>query len=179
MKRADIQKWARVASPNANLRSQSEAIRVRDLPGVRDLENRLLMNSRDRHRSEWDIATVCRTVFGIDPTEVDYHPPDHYWELPENSPERIRMCEDYYDQFDAHDGLTDDETVDVMMGLGFDFSDERGHPLRCTKAIARVAEAAVKGIVGQMPDRQAATVENWGDALKREAEAFLVKKRRA
>jgi hypothetical protein len=68
----------------------------------------------------------------------------------------------------------------VLLGLmGLDFSDERGQPLRCTKHLARAAEAAAMGIAGRLPDGKAAELEKFEDGLTRDREAFLAKKRRA
>jgi hypothetical protein len=45
--------------------------------------------------------------------------------------------------------------------------------------LARVAEAAAKGIAGKLPDREAAGLAKFEDALIRDREAFLAKKRKA
>ncbi|RWK73163.1 hypothetical protein [Mesorhizobium sp.] len=81
--------------------------------------------------------------------------------------------EDQYETCEA----TDDEAVTVLAGLGLDFNDGRGQPLRCTKYFCRQAEAAAKGLMGKMPDRAAANLAVWGSALEQAARVHMNKKR--
>jgi hypothetical protein len=87
------------------------------------------------------------------------------------------MCREHEDQYLAGQQPTDDQMMAVLAMMGLDFSDERGQPLRCTKHLVRVAEAAARGTAGKLPDREAAELEKFEDALTRDREAFLARKR--
>jgi hypothetical protein len=65
-----------------------------------------------------------------------------------------------------------------LQKMGLDFSDDRGQPLRCTQRMCRVAEAAVKGIKGKLPDMGSIGLVQWEEKLKQESENFLAKKRK-
>jgi hypothetical protein len=186
MKRSDLQKWAGVANRSRTIKLDSDVkkaapIRVRDLPGVSELEDRLLLYGTDPGRREDISVWVSRDLFGIGKfeTRFQYHrsvdeitDPFEYQAV-----EQLRVAHE--SNFETGDHLTDDEIMSVMVELGLDFSDDRGQPLRCTKELCRPAEAALKGIMGaRMQDLAEVKLENWGDNLEREAQAFLAKKRR-
>jgi hypothetical protein len=152
-----------------------------DLPAIRTLEDRLLLYAGDRARIEDEVKLASREVFGIEEADTLFEWPTEYWGYPEDSHESAEMCaawDKHEEQFESGDDLTDDETMELMARLGLGFSDDRGQPLRCTKHLARVAEAAAKGILGRMPDRAFAKLANWEDALTKERDAFLSKKRK-
>jgi hypothetical protein len=184
MKRDDLQKWSQAAGRKSVSKpavQKDSPFRVIDLPGVRDLERRLLLYGDDPHRVEDEVAHVARQLFGIDHQDTDFKVPEEYWGYSENSIERGRINALYRiheEQFETGEHLTDDEAMVILGRLGLDFSDDRGQPLRCTKLMSRPAEAAARGISGKMPDRDVAGLTQWEDALKRDSEAFLTKKRK-
>jgi hypothetical protein len=159
-----------------------EPIRILDLPGVRDLEGSILLHRDDPGRIVHEVALVSQKLFGITQEDTRFEVPDEYWDLPEFSPERVQIEEQYEaheDQFETGNHLTDDETMELLAKVGLDFSDERGLPLRCTKQMARPAEAAAKGIKGKLPDRAEVEVMQWTDTLTRERDAYLANKRKS
>ena len=140
---------------------------MRDLPAVSELERVLLLYSDDLPRVEQQVSDVSLKLFGITNADTIFYDDDA--EAPEGSAARDRF-EERWDQheerFDSP-AMTDDEAMDLLQALGLDFSDDRGQPLRCTKYLMRLAEAAAKGIAGKMPDRGEISVERFDDRMKR------------
>lgn len=157
-------------------------LRMRELPQVEEAESRLLLYGDDPHRVEDIIEKLSRELFGITRQETGFEIPPEYWNLQEHSPEWQRISE-LYDQYEVQfatgDHLTDDEAMEELSRLGLDFSDERGQPLRCTKLLARVAEAAARGIKGTLPDPKKAKLDQAEATLARDRDDFLAKKRRS
>ena len=180
MRRDELQKWSQIAT--AKTKPAPDApLRIRDLPGVRKLEDQLLLYSSNQPLVDDAVARLSRQLFGIVSADTEFELPAEYWDLPDYSPEKFRIVKQYNDherQYETSDNLTDDENMQEMAGLGIDFSDERGQPLRCTKHLCRAAEAAAKGIKGKLPDRGTAALTRWEDKLRRESEAFKAKKRK-
>lgn len=163
-------------------KSQKEPLRIIDLPGVRELEDRLLIYSGDQGRCEDLAALVSHSIFGIADRNTRFEAPSdlasemHYSVLARIEAGRLEY--EHEANFGAGDDLTDDEIVEVMDDLGFDFRDDRGQPLRCTKLLCRAAEAAAKGIAGgRMPERSEAELTRFEDMLKRSRSDFLAAKR--
>jgi hypothetical protein len=135
-------------------------IRMRELPQIQTLERRLLLYGDDPNHVETLIEEASLELFGMRPSDPVYR--------------------EHETKYLASQQPTDDMMMGVLLGLmGLDFSDERGQPLRCTKHLARAAEAAAMGIAGRLPDGKAAELEKFEDGLTRDREAFLAKKRRA
>jgi hypothetical protein len=154
---------------------------VLDLPGVRELEDCLLLYGNHPGRLEDEVDRVSRQLFGIAYQDTQFDMPDAYWDLPEFSPERIKLdvaFDDYEEQFETGEELADDEAMEALKRLGLDFSDARGQPLRCTKRMSRPAEMAAKGVKGKLPDRESAKLAQWEDTLAKDRDAFLTKKRK-
>jgi len=179
-----INKWAKVAGEPLPVVTQrpNKPIRVIDLPGVRALEGRLLLSGRDRGRSEDMVASVARDLFGVGHFELQFTIPEKYRDLPSYAVSELHELEQlrevHESQFETSDRLTDDETVEVMARLGFDFRDDAGRSLRCTKLMNRPVEAAAKGIMGHLPDRGAIELKKFEADLEKARDAFLAKKRR-
>jgi hypothetical protein len=134
---------------------------IRDLPGIASLEGRLLLYRNRYEGIEQDFCEkAALELFGVSQADVG-----HAWCL---QAELLTAFE-----------LTDDETMDAMLTLGIDFSDERGHPLRCTLYLAPAVELAVRGIAGHLPDEGEAVLKRIASNLEREREAFISRKRRA
>ena len=131
---------------------------IRDLPGVADLEVDLLLRRNEYDGVEQDLAErVALKLFGV-------------WSIEDN-------CELADDMLTAW-VMADDETMEAMLTLGIDFSDTRGHPLRCTLLLAGPAEIAVRGIAGHPPDQSKAVLDRMTSNLERERDAFIARKRR-
>lgn len=87
------------------------------------------------------------------------------------------MEHDRHEQrFETND-CSDDEAVEILLRLGLDFRDERGFPLRCVRLFRRQAEAAAKGIVGNMPECEAVSLKQWETTLEADARSFLKRRR--
>lgn len=91
----------------------------------------------------------------------------------EGDPDLDYFAEDQHESQFETDEMSDDQIVAYFLPLGLDFRDERGHPLRCTIFIAGQAEAALKGIAGQLPNPQEAAQSNWEEDLRRDAARFI------
>jgi hypothetical protein len=185
MKRADLDKWAAIAAqkPVRILQASKKPapLVMREQPGIRTLEDCILLHASDTVCVERTINETAQRLFGIVPDDCVFCWPAGVLELPEDSPEVVamaRLWNEHEQQFEIHDSLTDDETMEELAKLGVDFSDERGHPLRCTKPLGRVAEAAARGLKGRLPELALAADTKWEDALAAERDAFLAKKRR-
>jgi hypothetical protein len=162
-----------------SLPKKRTALRIREIPAVIDLERHLLLYGFDHTETEREAVRVCRSLFGIEPSETAYDMPAQYWTLPDYDMEKHRLYKlwkEYDEQFETGDDLTDDETIEVLARYGLDFSDERGQPLRCTKLFSRVAEFAAKGIKGKMPDIAAGQLAKFEQSLIRARDIYLANK---
>jgi hypothetical protein len=187
MHRSHVQKWAKAVSSKPQTSKPAvpavkKPIRVIDLPGVLKLEDQLLLYGQEPSRAEDAAAEVSRKLFGIADADVQFEMPDEYETLPSHCVrERYAMEADlreYDEQFETGEHLMDVEMLEVLDEVGFNFRDDRGQPLRCTKFLGRPAEAAAKGIKGKMPDLQLAGLTKWEAEIARSAEDFLARKRR-
>lgn len=179
MKRNHIHQWAAALGGTENFVRDKAAILMRGLPAVSELERELLLYSDDQPRVEHRVAEASKKLFGITIADIAFRDDD--WDAPKGSAERD-AAEERYDQYSSQfqaSEMTDDEAMDLLRPLGLDFSDDRGEPLRCTKHLMLVAEAAAKRIAGTMPDKSEISVEHFEDKMKREAELFFAKKRGA
>lgn len=166
---------------DANGTEKNTPLRMLSIPAVSVLERHLLLYGADHPETAREAISVCCDLFGIEPSETEYEMPARYWTLSNYDPEKIRFYNlsiDYENQFETCDDLTDDETAEVLKRLGLDFSDDRGHPLRCTKLFSRVAEFAAKGRKGKLPDQGAIQLSKFEDSLKRQRDAYLANKRK-
>lgn len=134
---------------------------VRSLPGIADLEVDLLMRRNEYDGIEEDLAwSVARKLFGL------------VWD------DVYRVWDQHGDSLITRFELADDETMNSMLQLGVDFSDDRGNPLRCTNLLAAFAEIAARGLAGHLPDPEAAALDQAAASLARERDAFIASKRR-
>ena len=161
-------------------------IPVRNLPGVAALERALLwgLTRRGPTSAEVDheVNIVSEQLFGITRQDTEYSwpdgdPPVRAIEDPWRISDVERRHLEYEQRFKTTD-LSDEEAVVVLRGLGLDFTDEQGRPLRCTTFLSRQAEAAAKGIAGKLPDPVAANVHLWETGLTEARDAFMANKRR-
>jgi hypothetical protein len=167
-------------SPTSNVKG---IYRVRDLPGFRELEDRLLIYGPAHGAMPPDLENAINVLsertFGVLHDETLFTLPAGYDDLPEWSEKRWQIddaWESHERQFDTAEA-TDDEAVAILAKLGLDFMDERGQPLRCTKLMCRQAEAAAKGIMGHLPDRAEADLSRFESSLEQAARQFMQDKR--
>lgn len=180
------EQWLKLtsSSPHAAVLNVQPPIRVIDLPGFQEMEDKLLIYAPVRGtvtpELDWFINSLSEKTFGI--TENDtFEDPEGYDDLPSWSEERQAINERYYEheeRFETSDA-SDEEAVTILLEYGLDFRDARGNPLRCTKLFARQAEAAAKSIMGKMPHRAAAGLESWAKALGRDVKKHMSRKRSA
>ena len=129
-------------------------------------------------RSEHCLAAAIRHHASGDRIQLAGRPPPvRVIEDPWYVSDIERRHREYEQRFQTTD-LNDEDSVAVLRGLGLDFRDEHGRPLRCMMLLARQAEAAAKGIAGKLPDPVAARDERWETGLAEAAEAFMASKRR-
>ena len=161
------------------------AIKIIELPGFRDLEDKMLIYSSARdpfphlvvdHAKELSLAT-----FGTKPSDMQLQPPPEYWDWPDYSVERRQFdeaSEEHDEQFETL-YLSDDEAVDYLLTLGVDFRDENDKPLKCMSLFAVQAEAAAKGLAGKLPDLGEVSEKRWQAKIEAEAKAFIAKKNKS
>lgn len=156
-------------------------IRMLALPGFRTLEDKLLIYSRHRGAIPPDVEQAANELslqtFGITQADTEFEWPEECEEFSEEWERTQKQYERYECRFETTN-LSEEDTVVSLKRLGFDFSDDRGIPLRCTKLFNRQAEAAAKGFKGRMPDRTSIGIEQWENNLQAAARAFIEKRPR-
>jgi hypothetical protein len=182
VRRKVVDEWAKVLGgslPTPSVGQRRALIRVIEWPAVRALEDAILLHRQTPGMLEPYVTLASQKLFGITEEDTFFDLPDAYWAYEEDSPEKEHLDDlemEHEEQFET-DELTDDETCALLAGLGLDFTDDRGNPLRCTQRLSRCAEAAAKAICGNMPDREVVALEKWGDSFARDAKAFIAKKK--
>ncbi|MBA8909921.1 hypothetical protein [Aminobacter ciceronei] len=163
--------------------SQQPPIRLRDLPGFQEIEDKILLYSSIRGELnpelEFLINELSVKTFGIAASETFWQDPPGYEDWPLWSDERQEADSRFFEHEESFDTgrACDDEAVTILLKLGVDFRDAKGSPLLCTKFFCRQAEAAAKGVLGQMPDRLDVGLQSWANALERDARQHMTKKR--
>lgn len=162
----------------------TEMLRLIEIPAIRTLEDKLLLGTTLHgplpHTLDEPIRETSLAVFGIVENDTYFMLPANFNSLPENSPERGKVEESYWDfeeRFELDEDFTDDEMVETLLRLGVDMRDERGLPLRCTKLLYRQAEAAAKGIAGRLPDQIELRFNKWEKGLMNAANSHLAAKK--
>ncbi|MGV1758883.1 hypothetical protein ACQZ6F_19070 [Rhizobium sp. A22-96] len=162
----------------------AQPIRMLDLPAFQRMEDKLLINTPRVGQLSPEVddfaKDLSRQTFGIAQSDTLFELPTNYNDLPDWSPERWRVehnWREHEEQFITTD-VSDEHAIEILLGLGLDFRDQRGQPMRRVKLFARQAEAAAKGIMGRLPDREAASLESWASALERDAKEHMSRKRR-
>jgi hypothetical protein len=117
------------AMPNPALR------RVIDLPGVRDLEHKALMNSRLADAGSQadypEIDELCRALFGLTEDEADEVVRPDGWDRIERKPERDQII--------------------ALEAEGWDVTDDKGRPPRMFEHLCGPLWLAVRGVAGTLP----------------------------
>ena len=115
--------------------AKTALIRLIDLPGVRDLEAKALMNSRmadaDAREQFPELDEVSRALFGLTADEADEAPRPDGWDRIERKPLR--------DQIGAF------ETE------GWDVTDDKLRPLRLFEHFNIQLWLALRGVAGSLP----------------------------
>ncbi len=150
----------------------SSPVKIRELPGFNAVEDAALLYGGERLESAADRFTrrhfdlVAGELEALRPSDdTSIHPAQLDREM-ELHPRRLLV-----------DYLSDDETVEYLLTLGFDLRCNRGQPLRSTEAIAAQIEAAARGLAGKLPDRAAIEVESFEARIAADAAAFVLRKR--
>lgn len=180
--------WDKVAAgilppkPIAARTPTSPMVKVIRLTGFQQIEDKIrLAFGKQSHEVDDLVNVVSKEIFGITHNDTLFEPPRNYGQSVLPTQEDFEV-EDRWDaheeQFETED-MTDEEVVEYLKPYGFDFADDRGQPLRCTKRFCRQAEAAAKGIMGKMPDPATGSLDRLKNNLEEEARRFAQRKRRA
>lgn len=109
--------------------------RLVDLPGVRDLEYRALLNPRLADpilRADYPEVDACaREIFGLGLDEADAHPRPQDW--------------DDIERLDPRD------QVEAFEAEGWDVTDDKRRPLRLLAQFSAPLWLAVRGVAGSLP----------------------------
>jgi hypothetical protein len=139
--------------------SRSTLRRLIDLPGVRDLEHKALMNSRLADAGSQadypEIDDLSRALFGLTEDEADDVARPEGWDRIERKPERDQII-----AFEAE---------------GWDVTDDKGRPLRMFGHLTTPLWLAVRGVAGSLPyagDTEAAAEADLTASLAAEAAKF-------
>ena len=109
--------------------------RLIDLPGVRALESKALMNSRyadaDARDQFAEIDEVSRAIFGLTADEADDVPRPQGWDRIERKPVR--------------------EQIGAFEQEGWDVTDDKLRPLRMLEHFNTQLWLALRGVAGTLP----------------------------
>ncbi|MGO7836511.1 hypothetical protein [Rhizobium johnstonii] len=160
-------------------------LRIRDLEGVAELEDKLLLNPPRNGKASPQLTEhidhLSIKLFGITEEETHFKYPDNFESLIEGMPEWWNVqsrANEFEDRFSTGE-MTDDEAVLALLVLGVDFRDERGDPLRCTKFLCRQVEGALFKVMGHLPDVEELGLKTWESKLQKEAQLHLCRKGRS
>jgi hypothetical protein len=168
-----FEKWGQVAAQAAKPIPQ---FLIRAHPGIEDLERKLLFSKGNGDTLPAEIEEfvdrISVQLFGVKRQDTEF--PDSYYLRQKrffDPGEYEHEC-----QYETAE-LDQEEVVWFLKQYGLDFTGSDGQPLRCTWHLKRQAEAAAKGIMGKMPDREKAAVDSFASRLEAEAKAFKSRKR--
>ena len=130
--------------------------RLIDLPGVRELENKALMNSRyadDDARDHFpEIDDCSRAIFGLTADEADDTPRPEGWDRIERKPLRDQIL-----AFEAE---------------GWDVTDDKLRPLRTLEHFKVQLWLALRGVAGTLPVQIEAEDDHGAASLAAEVKRF-------
>jgi len=130
--------------------------RLIDLPGLRDLESKALMNSRyadaDARSRFADIDDCSRAIFGLTSDEADDVPRPDGWDRIERKPVR--------------------EQVAAFEAEGWDVTDDKRRPLRMLEHFNVQLWLALRGVAGSLPFQAEPAPDHGLGALAAEAKRF-------
>lgn len=143
---------------------------LRKLPGVDAIEAAARLNYAN-HGEDHDysrrVSQAVRTVFGIeDGTDFEwpawcYDKPADQWTDAETA-DAGAMALEWDNHFELL-SVANDEAVGQWLALGWDVTDERGHPLRCLSDFGPAMICVAKGLRGRTMVELEALV--WGASL--------------
>ena len=130
--------------------------RLIDLPGVRSLEGKALMNSRyadaDARSQFAEIDDCSRTVFGLTADEADDVARPDGWDRIERKPMRDQIT-----AFEAE---------------GWDVTDDKRRPLRMLEHFSVQLWLALRGVAGSLPFQAEQKPDHGSSSLAAEAKRF-------
>jgi len=130
--------------------------RLIDLPGVRALEGKALMNPRyadaDARSQFAEIDDCSRTVFGLTADEADDVARPDGWDRIERKPLRDQVA-----AFEAE---------------GWDVTDDKRRPLRMLEHLNLQLWLALRGVAGSLPFQAEQKPDHGAGALAAEAKRF-------
>jgi hypothetical protein len=130
--------------------------RLIDLPGIRELETKALMNPRygdaDAPMNFPEIDECSRAIFGLTGDEADDVARPEGWDRIERRPVR--------------------EQIMAFEDAGWDVTDDKRRPLRTFEHFAAQLWLAVRGVAGTLPFHVEAEPEDGSAALAAEAARF-------
>jgi hypothetical protein len=169
--------WAKLTTTPAAV-PQLAMVRVRDFPGVEQLERALLFGFRGRElpaELQGFVDAISKQLFDIMPDDTEYQPPEDSHLQPKIFIQADRDDHDLdYETVD----MDPDQALEFLKRFGLDFSDSKGAPLLCIRFLKRPAEAAAKGMLGRMPDRAQVSLDSFQNKLEAEREAFLSRRKK-
>jgi len=173
MKRRHAEWLKLTAAVTPSISPSLPAIRIREFPGIDELERKLLLYSgRGQLPIDLDerMDEISVALFGIKREQTLYQKPADYYLLPKDE---LEFYEEEHESRYETSELDQDQAVAFLKTFGLDFSDEGGKSLLCTWYLKRQAEAAAKGFMGKMPDRAQAGLDTFASKLEADARAFL------
>jgi len=155
------------------------------MPGVRDLENRLLLDTvggggEPSDGFEFQRDLVLRKLFGITRRDTIFETPDAYANRQLSQDEKYDLedlRDEWEEQFQTEDLKWDDHRVAYLKMLGWDLAGDNGQPLLITRYVCRVIEAVAKGIAGTAPDAEIIARDTWAAQIQEDAQKFTSKSR--
>jgi|ERR1051326_1166512 hypothetical protein len=166
----------------------SVVVRLIDLPGMRDLEARKLMNDRARVDDDRDQDLLHRITefsvkhFGINEWDTRFQFPEDFDQIERDHPYRAYDIEDERDDHERHflnGNIPVQDHCSYLRHHGIDLTDDNGQPIRLFDRFVRQAEAAIHHICGaRMPDMEAVRNSNWEAALAESAQQHMKRKAR-
>lgn len=159
MKKSICERWARAIGGNVPVSANKDMIILREQPEVMNLETDIMVYrpilGEFPAQLEMSVDRVSKSLFGVTGHEVDY-------ELLGKPLETT--------------GVDDQRAVDILLGHGLDFRDERGQPLRCVGFLKKQAEAAALGLLGKLPEPRQLDLARWGQSLEQAAREWKKRK---
>lgn len=176
--------WANLTG--APKKQRPAVARLIDLPEVRDLERRELLNSRSRVKSDYELNSrideVSRKHFGITERDTIFITEAALNAIKRRDPEEGYELEqerdEHEEQFFCKPARTIEGQAKYLRSLGWDVMDDDGRPMQLLERFARQIEAAEKMLCGaRRPDFDAIKNQNWDDKIAREARQFMSRKK--
>jgi hypothetical protein len=137
------------------------------MPGVQALEDKLLLGTAPAN-FESQCDEVSQKLFGIT-----------RWDIASlfDGMTREQMIVEYHTKFAIENYVYDDDKVDYLKTLGWDFTDNIGRPLNVMPLFCLQAEAIARGYFAPPTNLHEVSAETWGSSLEAAAKNFQKQKR--